>query len=336
MATAEQLKALIRSHADGDDTRFYSVALQVAAKAAHQGHGRYARDLKALVDHVRAHAGIRRARRPLQGEKEPPALPKELAGILSMRQPSTLLNEMVLDSCLADRLAQVITEQRQRHRLDEFGLRPLRKLLLVGPPGTGKTMTAAALAGELALPLFSVQLDGLISRFLGETAAKLRLVFDTMAATRGVFFFDEFDALGAERGERNDVGEIRRVLNSFLQFLEQDPSDSLVVAATNHGSMLDRALFRRFDSVLMYSIPPAEIAEKVIQARLSFLDTSSVDWAAAAIHGKGLSHAELVLACEQAAKHTVLANRTALRQNDLIQALEHVGQRYPQQKEPAD
>jgi len=90
---------------------------------------------------------------------------------------------MLLESSLAERLAQVITNQR--HRLREFGLRPLRKLLLVGPPGTGKTMTAAALAGELALPLFSIQLDGLISRFLGETAAKLRLVFDTMAGTRG-------------------------------------------------------------------------------------------------------------------------------------------------------
>ena len=118
------------------------------------------------------------------------------------------------------------------------------------------------------------------------------------------------------------MGEIRRVLNSFLQFLEQDASDSLVLAATNHGSMLDRSLFRRFDSVLLYAIPPAEIAEQVMQARLTFLDTSAVDWPAAARHGHGLSHAELVLACEQAAKQTVLAHRTALQQGDLLQALE--------------
>ena len=184
MATAEQLKALIRSHAEVDDTRFYAVAMQVAAKAAHQGHSRFARDLKALMDQVRTRSGTRPARRPGQVESWRP-LPQELAGILSLRQPTTLLGDMVLEAPLAERLAQVITEQRQRHRLREFGLRPLRKLLLVGPPGTGKTMTAAALAGELALPLFSIQLDGLISRFLGETAAKLRLVFDTMAGTRG-------------------------------------------------------------------------------------------------------------------------------------------------------
>ena len=110
----------------------------------------------------------------------------------------------------------------------------MRKLLLVGPPGTGKTMTAAALAGELGLPLFSIRLDGLITKYMGETAAKLRLVFDAIQATRGVYLFDEFDALGGERSAKNDVGEIRRVLNSFLQFLEQDDSASIVMGATNH------------------------------------------------------------------------------------------------------
>jgi SpoVK/Ycf46/Vps4 family AAA+-type ATPase len=120
---------------------------------------------------------------------------------------------MVLDAELAERLAQVISEQRQRHRLEEFGLKPMRKLLLIGPPGTGKTMTAAALAGELGLPLFTIQLDGLISWFLGETAAKLRLVFEGLAQQRGVYCFNEFDALGAERGDRQDVEEIRSVLN---------------------------------------------------------------------------------------------------------------------------
>ncbi|TIL57209.1 MAG: AAA family ATPase, partial [Mesorhizobium sp.] len=128
---------------------------------------------------------------------------------------------------LRSRLHRVLGEQRQQASLREHGLVPRRKLLLVGPPGSGKTMTASALAGELHLPLFTIVLDGLITKFMGETAGKLRLVFDAMQATRGVYFFDEFDAIGARRGERQDVGEIRRVLNSFLQFLEQDDSHSL-------------------------------------------------------------------------------------------------------------
>jgi SpoVK/Ycf46/Vps4 family AAA+-type ATPase len=109
---------------------------------------------------------------------------------------------MALPEALGARLDRVLTEQRERDRLREHGFSPMRKLLLVGPPGTGKTMTAAALAGELGLPLFSIQLDGLITKYMGETAAKLRLVFDAIQSTRGVYLFDEFDALGGERGSQ--------------------------------------------------------------------------------------------------------------------------------------
>jgi SpoVK/Ycf46/Vps4 family AAA+-type ATPase len=183
-------------------------------------------------------------------------------------------------------------------------------------------MTAAALAGELGLPLFSIQLDGLITKYMGETAAKLRLVFDALQSTRGVYLFDEFDALGGERGSKNDVGEIRRVLNSFLQFLEQDESDSLVLGATNHVGLLDRALFRRFDAVLEYGLPSAEIAGRVMRARLGLLDTAAIDWDAAAKAAEGLSHAEIAMACEQAAKNAILDHTTSVRDSALALALE--------------
>jgi SpoVK/Ycf46/Vps4 family AAA+-type ATPase len=182
-------------------------------------------------------------------------------------------------------------------------------------------MTAAALAGELGLPLFSIQLDGLITKYMGETAAKLRLVFDAIQSTRGVYLFDEFDALGGERGSKNDVGEIRRVLNSFLQFLEQDDSDSIVLGATNHVGLLDRALFRRFDAVLEYPLPTEEIATRVMRARLAILDTSNIEWHAAAKAAEGLSHAEIAMACEQAAKNAILDHTTTVRDTELVAAL---------------
>jgi SpoVK/Ycf46/Vps4 family AAA+-type ATPase len=223
---------------------------------------------------------------------------------------------------LRTQLERVLTEQRERERIRQHGFSPMRKLLLVGPPGTGKTMTAAALAGELGLPLFNIQLDGLITKYLGETAAKLRLVFDAVQSTRGVYLFDEFDALGGERGAKNEVGEIRRVLNSFLQFLEQDESDSLVLGATNHVSLLDRALFRRFDGVLEYALPDAELATRVMRARLALLDTAQLDWSAAATAADGLSHAEVAMACEHAAKDAILDHSTAVRGTELLAALE--------------
>ena len=228
---------------------------------------------------------------------------------------------MVLAERPRSRLVRVLREQRQRELLSTRGFTPLRRLLLLGPPGTGKTMTASALAGELAIPLLTIQLDGLITKFMGETAAKLRMVFDAIRETRGVYLFDEFDALGGDRGARNDVGEIRRVLNSFLQFLEQDESDSLILAATNHPAILDRALFRRFDAVVEYALPSAAHVEAVVSNRLGQLDLRKIGWKEVAGAAMGHSHAEIVRACEQAAKDVLLDERATVETRDLVEAL---------------
>jgi AAA+ superfamily predicted ATPase len=182
-------------------------------------------------------------------------------------------------------------------------------------------MTAAVLAGETSLPLLTIQLDALITKYMGETAAKLRMVFDAIEQTRGVYLFDEFDALGGRRGERNDVGEIRRVLNSFLQFLERDESDSLIIAATNHPELLDRALFRRFDSVLEYKLPSTELADKVMKSTLAALDTSAMDWCQVKDAAEGLSHSDLTRACQFAAKEAILEGTKQISTQTLTAAL---------------
>lgn len=319
MATAEHVKALIRSHAEGDDERFYAIAMQVAAQAARQGHGKFALELRELVDRAKARAKAEPGQRT---RPVPVVQPRgELAGLLTAAYPKTRLADMALDDAVRCRIEHVLLEQRERERIYEHGFAPVRKLLLIGPPGTGKTMTAAALAGELGLPLFTIQLDGLITKYLGETAAKLRLIFDAIQQTRAVYLFDEFDALGGERTTRNEVGEIRRVLNSFLLFLEQDESTSIVVAATNHPKLLDRALFRRFDAVIEYALPTLDVAEKVIRSRLGLLDTRGVKWNAVLKAAGKLSHADLTRACEHAAKKAILAHRTQVETPELTEAL---------------
>ena len=182
-------------------------------------------------------------------------------------------------------------------------------------------MTASALSGELRLPLFTVVFDSLITKFMGETASKLRLVFDAMVGTRGVYFFDEFDAIGTRRSGRNDVGEIRRVLNSFLQFLERDESDGLIIAATNHPELLDPALFRRFDDVIEYAMPDDSIARRILKSRLSTFKTQGIDWDAAVKAGSGLSQSELSRVAEEAAKRVVLAKRFSITNEDLTVAI---------------
>ena len=319
MARADLIKALIRAHAQGDSERFYAVALQMAAQEARKGHTRFAKELRDLIDQVRE------KEKAVGQHTKPVAIVQprgELAALLAVHYPKTRLADMILDEKVHRKIARVLLEQRHRRALQQHGFTPIRKLLLVGPPGTGKTMSAAALAGELALPLFTIQLDGLITKYLGETAAKLRLVFQSIRHTRGVYFFDEFDALGSERATRNEVGEIRRVLNSFLQFLELDESESLIVAATNHPQLLDRALFRRFDVVIDYPLPSRTVAERIMRSRLALLDTTRVDWNKVIQATEGLSHAEITRACEQAAKNAILEHRTHLETAELIEALD--------------
>lgn len=321
MARADYIKALIRSHAEGDDERFYAIAMQVAAQAARQGHTRFAQELRDLVDQARGRDQV--AASGQQTRPVPIVQPRgELAGLLTAGFPKARLSDMSLEESVRKRVERVIVEYRRRVVLHEHGLGPLRKLLLIGPPGTGKTMTAAVLAGELGLPLFTIQLDGLITKYLGETAAKLRLIFDAILETRAVYLFDEFDALGSERAARNEVGEIRRVLNSFLQFLELDESQSLIVAATNHPQLLDRALFRRFDTVIEYRLPSRAVAEQVLRARLAFLDTKHLDWSRVLAAVEGLSQADLARACEHAAKNAILAERRDVENVELLEALE--------------
>lgn len=317
MATAEQVKALLKSFSAGDSEHFLSVAMQIASHAARSGKGKLAQELRDLVDEIKKQQASGRI-----GKAVPIARPSgELAGLLSVSYPNTVLSEMVLSEDLHHRLKRVLREYRQQTRLREHGLSARRKLLLVGPPGCGKTMTAWALAGELKLPLFSVQLHGLITKFMGETAAKLHVIFDAMNETRGVYLFDEFDAIGSNRGARNDVGEIRRVLNSFLQFLEQDDSDSLIIAATNYVEMLDDALFRRFDDVVGYLPPTADQAKMLIENRLRVFGLGRISWVQVKEASAGLSHAEIARSCDDAAKDCLLEGKGKVTSKLLVQAL---------------
>jgi SpoVK/Ycf46/Vps4 family AAA+-type ATPase len=315
MASANHLKALLRSHIDGDEQRFFSVAMQLAAHEAKLGHGRLAEELRAIIDEAKSQR--------VQGQAVPISRPRgELANLLTVTYPKARLSEMILHESLSQQIQRVIREQRHAERILERGLSLRRKLLLVGPPGTGKTLTASVLAGELGLPLLQVRLDSLITKYMGETAAKLRQIFDATSQTRGVYFFDEFDAIGSHRGMANDVGEIRRVLNSFLQMIEQDNSHSLVVAATNHAEILDSALFRRFDDVLHYELPDEVQLATLLRTRLSRSAVKGTSWKRLAKGAEGLSQAETTRAADEVLKAALIHDLECVTESDVQAMLE--------------
>lgn len=314
VASANQLKALLKSHVEGDNARFFSVAMQVAAHEAKLGHGKLAEELRAIIDSAKS----RQTAESLVGKPTPISQPRgELASLLSVSYPKLLFSNMILDDEIKLRLNRIIKEQRNIAKIREHGLSPRRKLLLVGPPGTGKTMTASVLAGELSIPLFLVRLDTLITKYMGETAAKLRQIFEAVASVRGVYLFDEFDAIGSQRSFGNDVGEVRRILNSFLQMLEQDQSNSIIVAATNHPEILDYALFRRFDDVLEYGLPnPKQIAE-LLESRFVNFKLSKIPWLSLAEAAAGLSYAEIARAADEAIKDAIIHDQHIISEADI-------------------
>jgi AAA+ superfamily predicted ATPase len=301
MATADQIKSLIRSYTNENSEQFYTVALQVAAHEARVGHGALAHDIKALVDKARK-------------ENRPVILqfPNELLGFVLSEEPSAPRSALVVPPTLADRVDRVVKEHRQKDKLKSHGLTPRRRIMAVGPPGTGKTMTAHVLAHELRAPLHTIQVDRIVTKFMGETAAKLRQIFDLMYDVPGVYLFDEFDAIGGARTLDNDVGEMRRVLNAFLQFIEKDTSDSVIFCATNSPDLLDQALFRRYDDVLYYSLPDDNERKRLIQNVLGTNLPKRVAWDEVLSRSEKLSHAEIDLACRDSLKQTILAGRASV------------------------
>lgn len=317
MASAQQLIGLVKSHAEGDADRFYDLAMQLSATEEQKGHTRLAEQLRQWAE---AGQAVPASRTP---EITPISTPRgELAQFLAASYPDERLSDLILPSRIEDELALIVVETRMREKLETKGLKPRRRILLSGPPGTGKTLSASALAGELQFPLFSVMLHGLITKFMGETAQKLKLVFDAVKTTRGIYLFDEIDALAAARDGGNDVGEARRVLNSFLQFLDEDTGPSIIIATTNLPGILDRAVLRRFDLVLPYEMPDAAAIREAIERRLIGFKIGRIAWKKVTDYALSLSTADVVAAAEDAARRAVLADIEKIATQDLMNALE--------------
>lgn len=308
---------MLRSRAEGDDETFFSIALQVAAAEARQGHRDAAQELRAEVDKARAQSS-RGQSVPIQF-----ASPRgSLEGLLELRNPRFNLKDVVLKDELVARINDVLRQQRKRDWLREHGKTPNRRLLFVGPPGSGKTMSAEALAGELHLPLYVIRLDSLITRYMGETASKLRMIFDETGKRRGVYLFDEFDAVGGHRTATNDVAEMRRVLNSFLQFMEEaSVTDSVIICSTNHPRLLDRALLRRYDQVLEFDAPTDVQIKQLITGHIGPLKIIKANWKKILQEAEGLSQSEIVRASDDAVKTAILDERRTLSTDDLLERL---------------
>jgi SpoVK/Ycf46/Vps4 family AAA+-type ATPase len=310
VANAELISELVRAHYAGDQRRFGNLLNQFIASESRAGHVHLAQRLRDV--RTEAEAAPAPAAKPAQLARAP----RDLEHILSVGYSDVRLSDLVLSEENRKALQRLISEQRAAETLAEHGLRPRRRLLLHGPPGCGKTMAAQAIAGELRLPIIRVRLEAIFSRYLGETAATLADIFAEADRVRGVYLFDEFDALGRTRLDDNDVGEVKRIVTTFLQLLDAtDDTYSVLVAATNVGASLDRALFRRFDDVLELPGPTlaqaAELLNRLMRQWNEQPDGQTLQAAA------GLSFADIHAAVDDVRKEAILEGRTTPRPDEM-------------------
>jgi SpoVK/Ycf46/Vps4 family AAA+-type ATPase len=311
------LKQLFRAYREDDELSFRRAAQQIIDEEEAKHHLALARDLrKILVGGAVAH--------PIETVVLPPP-PMDREGewpLAEVRQPDRYLADLVLDESVSGQLLGLADEFRHWETLGRHGIPRRQRLLFYGPPGCGKTSAAEALAAELGLPLAVVRLDAVVSSYLGETASNLNRVFEYAQNGSWVLLFDEFDALGKARDDPTEHGEIKRVINAFLQMLDRFRGPSLLIAATNHEQLLDSALWRRFDEVIEFSKPSVHQIRLLLRQRLRGVPHRGleIDKAASRLRGKPHSAAEKV--AWDARRSAVLDGREAVIPADLDAAVE--------------
>lgn len=319
MARADLLKKLFHSFRNRDERAFAEAAEEIVQEERRKHHPVVANELERILQN-----GVGRAAdtQSLATFDPPPKDPDRKTTLLEIRRPDRYFDDLVLSGPVRKGAERVITEFREWEVLEANGLSPTNRLLLCGPPGCGKTATAEAIATELALPLLYVRFDSVVSSLLGETAANLRKVFNYASRGQWVMFFDEFDAIGRSRDDATEHGEIKRVVNSYLQIMDGFRGRSLVIAATNFEAVLDRALWRRFDEVLRLERPTLDQLKILIHRWLKPLDHQSSDVEAIAKKLGGATFADAEQVCLDLRKHCAITGQKKFTENNLAEVLE--------------
>jgi SpoVK/Ycf46/Vps4 family AAA+-type ATPase len=318
---ADILKRLVRAIAEGSQDDLNHLAMKVIQTERETGHGKLAGELDKIFERARSKNAVH----GVSNLRELPSSRRHRELLVTVIARDTLEHSMVLPPEVEERFARVEREYAARERLSAYGLKPRKLVLLHGPPGCGKTLGAKRLAWNTTLPLMKVRFDALLSSYFGESAANLRMVFETAKERPCLLLLDECDFIARSRSNSRDVGEASRVVNALLQFLDEYDAPGILVATTNVEGSLDEAIFRRFDDVFLVPLPGDKEINQLLQLTLSSINISKrVDWMSIIESLKGLSAAYVVKAAQDAAKAAVLVGRKTVEEDDLRQGIAEI------------
>jgi SpoVK/Ycf46/Vps4 family AAA+-type ATPase len=320
MARGEIIRKLFQSFSRNEREGFYAAAMELIQEEKSKNHNLLAKDLERILQN--GHSKTLPVSNTLY--KNYPEVPKDREtglSLIDIKSFDLTWDDVVLDQDNLEVLQRVTLENRKQEILEAYGVKPKSKLLFCGPPGCGKTLTAKVLSGVLGIPLVYVNLTAVFSSFLGETATNLKKIFDYVEKDEWVVLFDEFDAIARDRNTLNEHGEVKRLVNSLLQLIDTSNSNSLFIAATNHESLLDNAVWRRFDEVLFFGKPDLELRMALLRSYLSRIRYSAINLENFATDLEMATGADIERICIDAIKTVILRGDRELTHIDLKTAV---------------
>lgn len=323
---ANLIENLIVSHCTGDESKFSDAVYELIKDEEKKGNVPLATRLRKAYETKQKNKSepeffISSASfAPQSAQGTAPRDKDSLLELYEIVQSNIKLEDVILPENQKNALEQLIEEQKNADDLKKHKIEPANRLLLCGPPGCGKTMTAYAIGQALGLPIAYVRLDGLVSSYLGQTSTNLRKVFDSVRNQRIILFLDEFDAIAKKRDDSNELGELKRVVTTLLQNFDNMPSNILLIAATNHEHLLDPAIWRRFNLTITLELPNESQRLTLLQkwmAEYSIIE--SIDYETLAKITEGLNGAQIKELTTAAAKKYYIDKE--LKTEDVINIL---------------
>jgi len=314
---SEMLIRLFEAIKNRNDEDLYQLALKIIEEEKKKNHHLLANRLYEILQNNKTSMNF--------SNQQIPPIPRDNEKGFRLLEVKRLFfdwGDVILSKDTEDSLRSIVRELEKEDILATYGLKPKRKILFYGLPGTGKTLTAKVLSSVLGYPLVYIRFESVVSSYLGETASNLRKIFDFIEKGRWVVLFDEFDIIGKKRDDPTEHGEIKRVVNNFMLMLENYDGESLIIAATNHPQLLDMGVWRRFDDIIYFDMPDKQRRKRILKKYLRVLkNNKNLNFDKLAEETEGFSGADIEQVCIEALKRTILEGKNTITTKELNLAI---------------